>query len=244
MSVQTQTSPVGTACDFSLAHYRELLQCVRGRGLELVPFRTFLQQAPTDGRYALLRHDLDVRLQPARELWQVEVELGVHSTWFIRTHAKGYSLDQREFRQWLSQVAASGSEIALHEEASHATAAAAKLVAGISQERSRLEDIIGAPVLGISTHIPKRARIAVTEELARLAGFAYEAGSSKFNPPGITFCSDSNRVWKCLRQGQWQSPVCPCKMEVSSMYLATHPDWWGDLNRPAEEIVQYLLAGN
>lgn len=226
-----------------MVHYRQMLHRLRDRGLEFVTFGTFIHQGVMEGRYVLSRHDVDVRLQPAAELWKVESELGVHSTWFVRTRATGYSLDQPDFREWMSQLIASGCEIGLHEEISHFASGPADLVEGIAQERCRLEDLLGIPVLGVSTHLPRLSQLTLTEEMAKRAGFQYDAGSPRFNPAEITFFSDANRTWKSLKQRYQQTPGCPCSSEAAPIYLLTHPIWWSELDQDVSEIVQYLVAG-
>lgn len=240
----TIIAPVETTCGFSLIHYRDILRRLRNRGLAFVPFGTFLRQGAGEDPYVLLRHDVDVRLQPALEMLEIEVESGVRSTWFMRTRAQGYSVDQPEFRRWRSQVLAAGSEIALHEEVSHVAAGPDELVAGITQERRRLEDALGSAVLGISTHMPKHSRTAVTEALAKWAGFAYEASSVRFNPPGIAYFSDANRIWKYRGEERPKSNLCPCRTNAVRMYLAIHPIWWSDLDQSVAEIVGRLRAGD
>lgn len=240
----TIIAPVETTCGFSLIHYRDILRRLRNRGLAFVPFETFLRQDGGEGPYVLLRHDVDVRLQPALEMLEIEVESGVRSTWFMRTRAQGYSLDEPEFRRLRSQVLAAGSEIALHEEASQVATGPDEFVARITQDRRRLEDALGSAVLGVSTHMPKRSRMPVTEALAKRAGFAYEASSARFNPPGIAHFSDANRAWKCPGEERPKSNLCPCRTNAVRMYLAIHPIWWSDLDQSVAEIVGRLRAGD
>ena len=67
-------------CDFSLAHYRELI-----RAAEAGDYRfAFFDDEPRKGDL-LLRHDVDLSLEAAVEMARAEAELGAQATYFLMT---------------------------------------------------------------------------------------------------------------------------------------------------------------
>jgi len=90
------------SCDFSLEHYRELLEAARDGGYAWAGFH----REPRAGD-VLLRHDVDLSLDAALKMAQLEHELGVTATYLLMTESGFYNLDshvglyaQRQLRQW------------------------------------------------------------------------------------------------------------------------------------------------
>jgi len=76
------------SCEFSLAHYRELLERAGAGGYRFAGF----ERAPEPGDLSL-RHDVDLSLEAAVRLAEVEAEAGAFSTWFLMTRSTFYNLD-------------------------------------------------------------------------------------------------------------------------------------------------------
>jgi hypothetical protein len=74
-------------CAFDLAHYRELLRAARGGGYSWAGF----DRSPRAGDL-ILRHDVDLSLEAALAVAEVEAEEGAWSTWFLMTRSVFYNL--------------------------------------------------------------------------------------------------------------------------------------------------------
>jgi hypothetical protein len=74
-------------CPFSLEHYRELLRAARAGGYRWAGF-----DSPPEPGDLLLRHDVDLSLEAALALAQVEADEGAWSTWFLMTRSVFYNL--------------------------------------------------------------------------------------------------------------------------------------------------------
>jgi hypothetical protein len=90
------------SCDFTPAHYRELLSAARTGGYEWATF----DHRPRSGD-VFLRHDVDLSLEAALEVARLEHELGVRATYFLMSESVFYNLDskvgraaERQLRQW------------------------------------------------------------------------------------------------------------------------------------------------
>jgi hypothetical protein len=97
------------SCDFSLEHYRELLRAANDGGYRWAGF----DRAPEPGD-VILRHDVDLSLDAAVALAELEAEEGAWSTWFLMTRSLFYNLDSAEGERTLERLRALGHRVAHH----------------------------------------------------------------------------------------------------------------------------------
>ena len=97
------------SCEFSLSHYAELLAAARAGGYRFAGF----DGAPADGDL-ILRHDVDLSLEAAVAMAEVEAEAGAWSTWFLMTRSVFYNLDSAAGEQAIARLRALGGRIAHH----------------------------------------------------------------------------------------------------------------------------------
>ena len=97
------------SCGFTLDHYRELLAAAREGGYRF----TFFDQRPQPGDL-LLRHDVDLSLEAALALAEIEAELGVPSTYFLMTRSEFYNLAAPSGEEALARLRALGHRVGLH----------------------------------------------------------------------------------------------------------------------------------
>jgi hypothetical protein len=97
------------SCDFSLAHYRELIEAARAGGYRFA----FFDREPRE-RDLLLRHDVDLSLEAAVALARLEAELGVGATYFLMTESVFYNLDSAVGRRALAALRDLGHRVGLH----------------------------------------------------------------------------------------------------------------------------------
>jgi hypothetical protein len=96
-------------CDFSLDHYRELILAAEAGGYVFAGF----DRAPREGDL-LLRHDVDLSLEAAVELAQVEAGLGARATYFLMTESVFYNLDSAVGRAAVATLRDLGHAVGLH----------------------------------------------------------------------------------------------------------------------------------
>jgi hypothetical protein len=97
------------SCSFELPHYRELLESAKRGGYR---FRYF-DGLPVPGDL-FLRHDVDLSLEAAVELAELEAEQDVTATYFLMTESVFYNLDSSEGRTAAERLRALGHRIGLH----------------------------------------------------------------------------------------------------------------------------------
>jgi hypothetical protein len=96
-------------CDFSLRHYGELLEAARAGGYRFAGF----DRAPEAGDL-LLRHDVDLSLDAALAMAEVEAAAGAWSTWFLMTRSVFYNLDSSAGERAIDRLRTLGHRVAHH----------------------------------------------------------------------------------------------------------------------------------
>ncbi len=96
-------------CAFDLAHYRELLDAARAGGYR---FATF-DREPAAGDL-LLRHDVDMSLEAALAMAELEAKQDIVSTYFLMTKSEFYNLDAPSGVHAFARLRELGHRIALH----------------------------------------------------------------------------------------------------------------------------------
>jgi hypothetical protein len=96
-------------CDFSLGHYRELLDAARAGGYRFEAF----DHDPLAGDL-FLRHDVDLSLEAALAVAQVEAEAGAHATYFLMTESVFYNLASSAGAEAVERLRELGHRVALH----------------------------------------------------------------------------------------------------------------------------------
>lgn len=104
-----QKCGVSVTCAFDLDHYVELLGAARTGGFRFVRF----DHAP-EPRDLFLRHDVDLSLDAALRLAQIEHEREVSATYFLMTESVFYNLASSEGEATLARLRELGHRIGLH----------------------------------------------------------------------------------------------------------------------------------
>ena len=96
-------------CGFTLDHYRELLAAARDGGYRFATFDT--PPAPGD---LLLRHDVDLSLDAALRMAELEADAGATATYFLMTESVFYNLASAEGVVALARLRELGHRVGLH----------------------------------------------------------------------------------------------------------------------------------
>jgi hypothetical protein len=152
-------------CAFSLEHYRELLAAARAGGYRFAPF----EQAPRRGDL-LLRHDVDLSLDAALTMAELEAEEGASATYFLMTESVFYNLASTEGVAAIARLRELGHRVGLHAVYPNAT-------------RDERFDAV------LAWHNPDPGYMTAPVE-----GFLNVMQAGWFDPP--TYRSDSNHCWR------------------------------------------------
>jgi hypothetical protein len=97
------------SCAFDLDHYRELLDAARTGGYRWAGF-----DAPPEPGVVILRHDVDLSLDAALALAEVEANASAWSTWFLMTRSVFYNLASAEGTRAIARLRELGHRVAHH----------------------------------------------------------------------------------------------------------------------------------
>jgi hypothetical protein len=97
------------SCAFSLGHYRELLQAATAGGYRWAGF-----DRPPEAGDLILRHDVDLSLDGALGVAELEAEEGAWSTWFLMTRSVFYNLSSQEGVAAIERLRMLGHRVAHH----------------------------------------------------------------------------------------------------------------------------------
>jgi len=97
------------SCGFALDHYRELLHAARAGGYRFAHF----DQPPQRGDL-LLRHDVDLSLDAALRMAELEAEEGASATYFLMTESVFYNLASTEGVATAARLRELGHRVGLH----------------------------------------------------------------------------------------------------------------------------------
>jgi hypothetical protein len=97
------------SCAFDLDHYRELLDAADAGGYRFASF----DREPQAGDI-FLRHDVDLSLEAALSLAELEQERGARANYFLMTESVFYNLDSELGRDTLARLRELGHAVGLH----------------------------------------------------------------------------------------------------------------------------------
>jgi hypothetical protein len=97
------------SCAFDLEHYRELLDAAQASGYRFAYFDG--EPEPGD---LLLRHDVDLSLEAAVRMAELEAETGARATYFLMTRSEFYNLASPSGEAAVERLRELGHGVGLH----------------------------------------------------------------------------------------------------------------------------------
>ena len=210
---------------FSIAGYEALIKGLLEHGYEV---RDFSDADPSQP-HLVLRHDIDMSLEAAVEIAQVERRLGISAHYFVLLRTEMYNIFSKNGLQAVDNILSHGHKIGLHFDAS--LYENDEFEDAAEWEVGCLQCATGSKVEMISFHRPKKSLLGREKSLAGLRHayqprFFYE----------MAYCSDSRGHWA---YGHPQN--LKTVRERHSLQLLTHPIWWmmNDNTNPVSRLDQF-----
>ena len=97
------------SCAFDLAHYREIVEAAQAGGYDFAHF----DGTPAEGS-VILRHDVDLSLDAAVRMAELENDAGAAATYFLMTESVFYNLDSSEGVAAIERLRELGHRVAQH----------------------------------------------------------------------------------------------------------------------------------
>lgn len=214
--------------DFTEAGYRALLQALAMRGYETRGY----DAANPARRHLILRHDLDMSLQAAEPIAEVERDLDIAAHYFVLLRTEMYNPFSTAAQATIAHIRACGHEIGLHLDASLYDNDLKALDRAADWECRALEDVTGAEVRFISLHRPARVLLGLAK---RLAGRRHAYEPRFFEEMG--YCSDSRGNW------HYGHPLDHEAVKAGrALQLLTHPIWWPPRPAPVQRRLNSFVS--
>ena len=153
------------SCSFDLAHYAEILDAAKAGGYRFTTFG----EPPSRGDI-FMRHDIDLSLDAALQMAELEAELGVTTTYLLMTESVFYNLASHEGVAATARLRDLGHAVGLH------------AVYPNAELDGRFDPVV-------SWHNPQAEYMSRT-----IPGAINVYAEPYFDPP--TYRSDSNQHWR------------------------------------------------
>lgn len=199
--------------EFTYEAYAGLLRKLRKFGYE--PIR-FCDVSDAVRRPAIIRHDVDMDLQDAEKMAQLESEMNVKATYFVLLTSDYYNLFARDNMKSAKNILGLGHEIGLHFDIT----AYDEMTWGkaVAKECLMLGEFLDTRVKSISWHIPKNDLIGV--HLGFMDDFGLLNAYDPYFYHGYKYVSDSMM--------RWREPVGEYieERKFEKLQILTHPVWY------------------
>lgn len=209
-----------TDCEFTYWRYRQFLGELTDAGFE---FRTY--GGSIGNGEILLRHDVDLSLEKAVKMAEIEASEGVQSTYFILLTSQLYNTLNTKARKRIARIQSLGHDIGLHfstHQYFEHTPRDQKLIDRIEEERNILSIVTGSPIKIVSFHIPPNWVLRRSFD-----GFVSTYEDRFFSE--IAYRGDSNQRWREDRPFESGYP--------KKAQILVHPGLWGKEDKQFENRI-------
>ncbi len=210
---------------FNKKSYINLIKSFIKLGYEIKDFDSVI---PTR-RHLILRHDIDMSINAARDLAFLEKENSMKSTYFVLMNSEFYNVFAPDSIKLLNEIKSYGHKIGLHFDASVYSQNTWKN--NIKRELSSLKNIIGECTNIISFHRPTKGLFDLKKKIGGIS-HTYE---SRF-VSDMGYISDSRGGW------HYGHPLShPSIIKGAAIQLLTHPIWWITKGKSSKEKLNNFL---
>ena len=210
--------------DFSYDYYREIIALLK-RDFNLCSFHESPKYIGKrlDRSIAILRHDIDLDIDKALIMAEIESNMGVCSCFMFLTNCAFYSIEDDTVSSAIRSIKEMGHDIGIHYDIHQDKNSTIEI------ECSRLEDILNSVVKSISFHRP------ISEYLngpIYIGDRVNTYASDLMN----NYLSDSKGIW---REGEPLTMIKNYRNKTDViLQLLVHPIWWGCEGVTASEKLQ------
>ena len=218
---------------FTRDGYRRLLRRFFDSGYRAA---TFADVRP-ECRDLIVRHDVDLSLEAAVGIAELECEIGVSATYFVMVSNAYYNIFSSEGRRLLRRLQELKHHIGLHfDPAVHPPdQSTADYCKAVAHELAQLANFVAEPIEIISFHNPRRDLV----NCERPAGSPPHTYEPRFFS-GLAYVPDSGGQWRFggpFEQAAFQ--------RGAAIHLLTHPIWWNHdepTAGPAATLEKFIAA--
>lgn len=214
--------------EYTYASYKGLLEQLRENNY--TPIR-FCDVSDEIKQPAIIRHDVDIDLQEAVKMAELEHDIGIKSTYFVLITSEYYNLFSGKNMNSAKRILNLCHEIGLHFDISayEKNLPIEEVGGALKHEISILGKALNIRVKSVSWHIPRKDLLGVHLD------FMDELGVLNAYDPyfysGYKYVSDSMM--------RWREPIEDYieKREYKKLQILTHPIWYREVQDMTDEDI-------
>lgn len=220
--------------DFTESNYKRLLLLAKDKS-KITTYEDALQD-----HGIVWRHDVDLSVNRALALSNIERDLGVKAYYFIHLHSPFYNVMESSVTEKIKKIA-EGAIIGLHFEPSYYNLKkddTETIEKWITYEKEILENLIGIKVSYMSFHNPDMGGIGWHLLPQERIGELYNVYCDNIRN-NFEYCSDSNGYWRYKRLEKVLTDV----NKNTRLHVLTHPGWWTPGKMDPFERIERCVQG-
>lgn len=214
-------------CDFSLGHYFEVLDKAKNSYDFIGPLKDF-QKLKKKNNFIVLRHDVDISLEHALKIAQLESDHNLHSTFFILLNSQFYNALTKNNVVIIKKISKLGHEIGLHYDTDILPKSISDARLHIGNQIKILEDVSGQKITSITQHNPTTSK-KLNQKL--IVNF-FDAMHNPIMKSAV-YLSDSVHNWR-------KGCMCNHVGKISKLQILTHPIWWHEISMSLDNILKKI----
>jgi hypothetical protein len=213
-NIATLSGPGLELPPFTRNGYRRLIQRLLDAGYEPATFDTVRAAC----RDLIVRHDVDVSLEAAVSIAELESEMGIRASYFVMVSNSYYNIYSHDARRLIARLSELQHHIGLHfDPAVYSSGdSLGDYNAAVAHEFGLLAAIVGDPIDIISFHNPPPVLVNRERPVGGLP-HTYEPRFFK----DLAYVADSGGEWRY--GGPFERPAF---RDGTAIHLLTHPIWW------------------
>lgn len=210
----------GGTFQFTYTRYQQLLKDLINAGFSFTTYGNSIEPSEV-----LLRHDIDLSVERAVQMAEIEASVGVRSTYFFLLTSRLYNVLNDQTRKKIDRIQSLGHDIGLHfsthQYFTH-DPGDEPIIKQVETERDVFESVMGVSVDTVSFHIPPNW-------ILRRSFEPFISTYEKRFFSEVAYKGDSNQRW---RADPPFSSGFPKKVQI-----LVHPGLWGEEDKQFDTCV-------
>ncbi len=215
---------------FTYEAYRNLIALLRECGYTICDYHNYTQA----DRSVIIRHDIDLQIEKAVKMAEIERDMNVSSTYFVLVCSNFFNIFSKRNQAYLREICAMGHAVGLHFDEVKYEGSHTSLVQAMEQEAALLEQCLGCEVRSLSMHRPSKATLEADYKIA--GGRIVNSYSTEFFH-NHKYVTDSRRNWREDVIGIIKSG------EYDRLHVLTHPFWYDVKEQSAADGLKRFCTG-
>lgn len=223
--------------NFTHDYYKYFLETLAAK-YKFITFKKgkelFTSGEPAYG-HVIMRHDIDLDLQPAAEMAKIEQDFGINSTYFIQIRCPLYNPFDNNSMEYIQQIIYCGHQMGLHFDcAIYPDNQKEELNSLIEREIALFKSFYRQPLIAVSFHRPGAF------ELNDIKLNNYPNTYENIFLDYFSYFSDSRSIWA---KG---NPLDSKEFnEGHNLHLCIHPVWWSkNAGTPFSKLENVVVKAN